>query len=173
MAVNCDEPQIVELLLEHCPSLINTLTKDKFCQSALHLAVLSQLSRICKILFKSSLLLIDIQDSDGQTALNYAVMQDNESLVQAILEKKPSISLVNKEGKTAIELANKSILELIQPQPELVLDSDEEERLADLKLKQKLDDILKQNIEVIDDYGEEVQIGNLSSNEEDIEEQKT
>lgn len=53
-----------------------------------------------------------------------------------------------------MELANKEILEMIQPEP--ILDSDEEERQADLKLKKKLDEILKQNIEVIDDYGDEV-----------------
>ena len=59
---------------------------------------------------------------------------------------------------------------MIQPDP--ILDSEEEEKLEDLKLKKKLDDILKENIEVIDDYGEEVQIGNVSSNE-DAEEHKT
>ena len=97
-------------------------------------------------------------------------MQDDEDLVRAILKKKPNISLVNKDGKCALQLANNKILEMIQPDP--ILDSEEEEKLEDLKLIKKLDDILKENIEVIDDYGEEVQIDNVSSNE-DAEEHKT
>lgn len=65
-------------------------------------------------------------------------------------------------------MANKQILEMIKPEP--LIDSDEEERLEDLRLKKKIDAILAENIEVNDEDGEEPQIG---SDNEEGEERKT
>ncbi|MDA3930760.1 MAG: ankyrin repeat domain-containing protein [Prolixibacteraceae bacterium] len=49
--------------------------------------------------------LINWQDLEGNTALHYAVDRNNKTLVKVFLDQKADLTLVNKEGFTAIVLA--------------------------------------------------------------------
>ena len=48
---------------------------------------------------------LDVTDSQGKTALIYAVQFKNKEIVEILLNNKASKSIVDKEGKTAFEYA--------------------------------------------------------------------
>ncbi|XP_036364634.1 fibronectin type 3 and ankyrin repeat domains 1 protein-like isoform X2 [Octopus sinensis] len=48
---------------------------------------------------------IDLRDNDGKTCLIIAVMNDHEQLVELLLESNVNVTILNKSGRTAYEIA--------------------------------------------------------------------
>lgn len=99
---------IIKLLLQYGA---DTKRRNKFEQTALHLACKSKNISIVKELLKSSTVdIIDYQDSSGETALTYAVASGDLKLVETLLASEPNLQLKNQFGETALEMAQNNIL---------------------------------------------------------------
>lgn len=114
--------------------LVNIGAKVGVCtktthQSAIHVAVLTKSNEILNILLNHLGPIengndLDIQDSNGDTALHLAVRLSDINAIDALLKHEPNMQIRNADGKSASEIA-KSLLNLnIMRRLELVESND-------------------------------------------------
>lgn len=56
---------------------------------------------------------INIQDATGMTPLHYALLIDNNQIIEALLKEKPDVHLKDENGENALNLASNAQKELI------------------------------------------------------------
>jgi len=120
----------VDLLLAHCPTLINAVNREG---SALHLAAAAGHAKVVeRLLAQSSAELVASTDVVGYTALHLAAKGGHTRVVQLLLERASSalISAVDSCGWTALHVAvdkgHSDIVEqlLSKSSPEMILAAD-------------------------------------------------
>ncbi|MBS4167247.1 hypothetical protein NEOC65_002353 [Neochlamydia sp. AcF65] len=109
---------IVRILLGHAPTLMEAKNSDG--QLPLHLAALTGNEKSVQLLLSQTIAQIQLaqQDRERNTPLHLAVIGESRSsakteehyckIIQALVEKGSNLNILNKEKKTALELALKS-----------------------------------------------------------------
>ncbi|XP_055303143.1 ankyrin repeat domain-containing protein 27-like isoform X2 [Sitodiplosis mosellana] len=113
-AVQMKNIDLVERILE-IGAKVSVTTKGTH-QTAIHLAILTKSTDILNLLLNhlgpiDSGNDLDIQDSNGDTALHLAVRLSDAHAIDALLKHEPNIHIRNSDHKTALEIA-KSLLNL-------------------------------------------------------------
>lgn len=57
---------------------------------------------------------VDIVDATGMTPLHYALMIDNNEMIESLLQKKANVYIKDENGEDAISLASSKQKELIK-----------------------------------------------------------
>lgn len=133
-AVQTENIELVEHILK-LGGKVNVCTKLSN-QTAIHLAVVANSVDILNILLNHLGPIenennLDIQDSNGDTALHLAVRHGNEYAVDALLKHEPNIHIRNSDQKTVAEIATSLLNLKIMQRLEIAQSND----LRDTKIK--------------------------------------
>ncbi|XP_055595425.1 uncharacterized protein LOC129746031 [Uranotaenia lowii] len=107
LAVECNDPIMVQLVLDHSESLTSILNhKNKMGRTALHLTCIEgkEADRCIKILVGNGAD-PNIRDHQGQTVLHYAVKFRNLNRVKLLLKHGSDPTMANDAGQTPFDLA--------------------------------------------------------------------
>jgi ankyrin repeat protein len=103
-AVSFSTPEMIELLLDNGADP-NVQNSDG--NSALHLAVLSEKTDYVRILLQHKNININLQDNSGFTAHHVSALKGDFQIFKELVDAGADLSLQNKTGSTALDLAKR------------------------------------------------------------------
>lgn len=103
--------EVCEVLLDY-GERVNVNSKTERLQTALHLACFLGCKRIVQALIRAGAN-IDVVDIEGNTPLHLTVVEKHVDVLRWLLVRAPDLSIKNLEGKTAADLADSEVLNVM------------------------------------------------------------